>query len=69
MKKKLNWATSEEYAKAFEYIEQSGGNVENTYLYKDLLEANGFVVYVKDLKDWLSAQLDTNKVSVSGFKL
>ena len=67
MKKKMDWATTEDYLAAFKHLEENGAPTDNEYLYVQLLESVGKNVYRKDLKDWLSSLSTT--INIKGFKL
>lgn len=64
---KTQWATTEDYEKAFAYLEAKGMDTQNEYLYKTLLESVGKTVYIQDLKKWLKSL--TTTLDVSDFSL
>ena len=50
---KANWASEEDYEKAFAYIEERHGDTTSVWHYRTLLESAGKTVFVKDLKEWI----------------
>ena len=54
MKKKLDWATSEDYKAVFKHLEERGLDTNNEYFYVELLESQGRAIFRKGLRGWLT---------------
>ena len=67
MKKKLDWATTEEYKAVFKHLDERQLDTDNEYFYVELLESQGKAVFRKDLREWMSSLKVT--LDIKGFKL
>ena len=67
MKKKLNWAGTEEYKAVFKHLEERQLDTDNEYFYVELLESQGLAIFRKDLREWMSSLKVT--LDVKSFKL
>jgi hypothetical protein len=54
MKKKLDWASTEDYKAVFKHLDERQLDTENEYFYVELLESQGKAVFRKDLREWMS---------------
>lgn len=61
---KINWATTEDYAKAKKVLEKQALDLKNEYLYVQVIEAMGKTAFMGDLKNWIKASTIT--VDVTG---
>ena len=66
-KKKIDWANSQDYEKAYAHLDENGKDCENEYNYVFLLESVGKTVFRKDLSEWMDARNEL--LNLKGFKL